>query len=422
MILAKGTLLPDEQLPQVLRTLEEEIDQTRAARRLEPEILIQAVEELGRMLDSGALDRLIAQFVTPEMLGKLGRVRHLLSRRALEEKLATELGCTLWEDQPRAFGAARAVPLGTLLHVTAGNVDGLSVFSAAEGLLTGNVNLIKLPREDKGLSLAILTLLVQQEPRLADFIYAFDVPSSDTRTMKKLASLADGIALWGGDEAVRAWRGLAGPGCKLMEWGHRLSFAYLSGWEDKAAELTALADHIIETGGLLCSSCQVVYVDTEDPAQAQQLCRELLAHLEQAARRKNTSPGQRAQATLYAYQTVLEQAADGRTDRTVFRGTGCSVTLCRDRELELSFLNGNVLVKCLPRQELLPVLRARKGQLQTAGLICAPERRGELTDLLTRAGLTRITRAGTMSDAFVGEGHDGEYPLRRYIRMVDIED
>ena len=50
-----------------------------------------------------------------------------------------------------------------------------------------------------------------------------------------------------------------------------------------------------------------------------------------------------------------------------------------------------------------------------------PEERAELTALLARAGLTRITAAGTMSAPFPGEGHDGEYPLRRYVRVVDIE-
>ena len=92
-----------------------------------------------------------------------------------------------------------------------------------------------------------------------------------------------------------------------------------------------------------------------------------------------------------------------------------------DRELELSSLYGNVLVKCLPREELLPVLRRQKGRLQTAGLLCRAEEREELTALLARAGATRITRAGEMSRTFPGEAHDGEYSLRRYIRLVDIE-
>lgn len=92
---------------------------------------------------------------------------------------------------------------------------------------------------------------------------------------------------------------------------------------------------------------------------------------------------------------------------------------CKSRELELSDLFGNPLVKALPRKELLPALRRQKGRLQTAGLLCPEEDRAALTDLLTRAGVTRVLRAGEMSDTFAGEAHDGEYPLRRYTRMVN---
>ena len=80
-----------------------------------------------------------------------------------------------------------------------------------------------------------------------------------------------------------------------------------------------------------------------------------------------------------------------------------------------------MLVKCLPSGELLPTLRRQKGRLQTAGLVCTPEKREALTALLARAGLTRVTRAGRMSASFPGEAHDGEYSLRRYIRIVDTE-
>ena len=70
---------------------------------------------------------------------------------------------------------------------------------------------------------------------------------------------------------------------------------------------------------------------------------------------------------------------------------------------------------------ILPALRRHKGHLQTVGLLCPEGQREELAELFLRCGLTRILRAGTMSDVFCGEAHDGEYPLRRYTRMVDIQ-
>jgi len=429
VIFAHGNILPDTALPEVLASLEGEINDTRAALSLDAQTVIAAIEKLTRRLDSGELDALLARFATPKMLAALEDIRPQLSREALEYKLRRELApsVTAFSGGSSPKGGAggkinpEIYPLGTLFHVTAGNVAGLPAFSAVEGLLTGNINLIKLPRGDRGLTLAVLSKLVEQEPELAPFLYAFDIPSTDKKTMETLAHLADGLVVWGGDEAVRACRAMAPVGCKLMEWGHRLSFAYIAVYEDKESELDALAVHIVETGGLLCSSCQVIYLDTEDMEKAAQFCRDFLPRLERAA--MPVQPiGTSGQRTLYAYEAWLEHMVDHPDrDAAFFRGKGCSVTLCRDRELELSPLNGNVLVKCLPRGALLSVLRREKGHLQTAGLLCAPEDRAELTGLLCRAGLTRITRAGSMSRTFAGENHDGEYSLRRYIRIVDIE-
>jgi len=418
MIFAHGQILPDTALPQILAGLEEEINATRAGLALEAETVISSIEGLERKLTTGALDALLSQFATPQMLAALEDIRPQLSREALEYKLQTELGTA---PARKREVTTRVCPLGTLFHVTAGNVAGLPAFSAVEGLLTGNVNLIKLPRADKGLTLAILSQLVEQEPGLVPFLYAFDIPSSDTTTMASLAALADGLVVWGGDEAVRACRSLAPVGCKLMEWGHRLSFAYVAGFRDMEAELTGLARHIVDTGGLLCSSCQVIYLDTDDLEEGKRFCRTFLPILEGCANPLQPI-GTTGQRTIYSYEAWLEHIVDHtQRDAEFFRGAGCSLTLCRNEELELSPLNGNVLVKCLPRKRLLSVLRREKGHLQTAGLLCRPEDRPALTDLLCRAGLTRITGAGSMSKTFFGENHDGEYSLRRYIRNVDIE-
>ncbi len=422
MILANGALLPDSQLPALLERLEGELTHTLSTRSLTAEVVIDAIDALGQRLDRGKLDSLIAQYAPPGTMDALEQVRPMLTREALEYKLTAELGPDWAVSKSRPFGEAVFAPLGVLFHIAAGNVGGLPVFTAVEGLLTGNINLVKLPREDKGLSLAVLLELVRTQPQLAPFLYAFDLPSSSTAALSKLAALADGMVTWGGDGAVQAVRAMAPPGCKLVEWGHRLSFAYLTEYENHLEELAALAGHIIATGGLLCSSCQVIFLDTGGLDEAADFCRAFLPLLNSAAARRRAAPGLAAQAALYAHETLLEQIVDRRDfGDQVFSGVGCSLVLRRDRELELSPLNGNVLVKALPRRELIPALRRQRGRLQTAGLICAPEERAELTALLTRAGVNRITRAGSMSHTFLGEGHDGEYPLRRYVRIVDME-
>ena len=119
------------------------------------------------------------------------------------------------------------LPLGTLLHITAGNMEGLPVFSIVEGLLTGNVNILKVPGNDGGLSLDIILRLIRLEPALADYIYVFDTSSGDLPAMRRMEEMADGIVVWGGDSAVAAVRRSAPPGTRLIEWGISLDL-YIS--------------------------------------------------------------------------------------------------------------------------------------------------------------------------------------------------
>ncbi len=437
MILAKGRLWDSGRQDEILSGLEAYINRIRSTKRLPRETVIRAVDALGKRLEAGEFD---AQLV--DLLGAADARRikteaaTAMRREALEYRCGLELGDTEEAALP-VFGEggirvrARLEPLGTILHIAAGNADGMAAFSAFEGLLTGNFNIVKLPSADNGLTLTILEKLIEEEPELADFLAVFDTPSSDTAAIGKMAAMADGIAVWGGDEAIRAVRAAASPGVKLIEWGHRLGFAYLSGYRDREEEYAALARHIIETKQLLCSSCQVIYLDTARMEDCEAFTAEFLPVLEKAAREHPAADiGQQAQLSVRTWCRRLERAAAraggndaDRDDRgaRVYEGENCSLTVCRDSALELSPLYGDVLVKRLPEKNLLPVLRQAKGRLQTAGLIASDEKRERLTELLIRAGVCRVMTAGHMSAEFIGGSHDGEYPLRRYVRAVNIE-
>lgn len=431
MILFDGTVYETAEQNRLLDLLESQINGTRATLSLDAETVIRAVEQLRERLLAGEFTERIAALLPDSPAQYLRLAADFMNGDSLRERLRRELGSSAEAEEhfaPR-YGirnaAVRRLPLGTLFHIAAGNMDGLPAFSVLEGLLTGNVNILKLPQADNGLTVEILRQLIAIEPRLTPFIYVFDTPSADVDAMQKMAAMSDGIIVWGGDGALRAVRTLAPTGAKLIEWGHKLGFAYISGYEHREAELTALAEHILESKQLLCSSCQTIYLDTACQDDIRAFCREFLPYLDAAARKYPIREvGAVAEMTLRRYTDRLERAISDREQdgHEVFYGTAVTLTACSDSELELSYMYGNPLVKPLPQKDLLPTLRRAKGTLQTAGLLCPPDRRAALTDLLARAGVTRIMRAGHMSVSFCGEGHDGEYPLRRYMRVVDIED
>ena len=87
----------------------------------------------------------------------------------------------------------------------------------------------------------------------------------------------------------------------------------------------------------------------------------------------------------------LEQAIGIRQiSPDVFYGKNCSLIIKDDFELELSPMMCNVLVKRLPRKDIMRTLRNAKGFLQTAGLICDKADRAELPDLKGREEILKV--------------------------------
>ena len=378
---------------------------------LDRELVIDACARLSGQMLSGAYEEMVQKMeaIIPGLPSKLIQAARMLSREALEEKVQCELG---------ALPNDKVVPLGVLLHIGASNLDGLAAYSVVEGLLAGNVNLLKLPGEDEGINTFLLGELVKIQPVLKNYIYVFRIPSTDTRRLKKLMDLSDGICVWGGEEAVTGIRKLAGANVRLIEWGHKISFSYVAadGYQEEA--LRGLAENIIGTKQLLCSSCQGIFLDTDNMEEAEAFCAVFLPILEAAfSKLRPGETGLRACHTLELYIRELEM---DQNIHKIYKGKGVSVTLCTDDALELSDVLGNCWVKLLPRGRIVEKLRNKKGFLQTASLVCRPEDREELTALLIRAGVVRI-RPGEEPDAFYpGQSHDGEYPLMRYSRIIDM--
>jgi hypothetical protein len=81
----------------------------------------------------------------------------------------------------------------------------------------------------------------------------------------------------------------------------------------------------------------------------------------------------------------------------------------------------NCWVKLLPQRRLLSELVKYKNHLQTVALICEENKRGRLESLFLRTGIVRITDGRNMSQSYCGMLHDGEFSLRRYMKIVSFE-
>lgn len=419
MILYQGTLYENSRQEALIASLAQDLHAPiREGKTLPRERVISACDQLAQRVLAGEFDGIIQPFLVTFGISQAqfaDQVR-LFTREGLSYKCAIELS-----DEERVIDGKvfrKRYPLGVLLHIAAGNVDILPAYSVIEGLLSGNINILKLPMGDSGLSVRLLRELIRLEPELRDYIYVFDVPSTETETLKKLSDLADGVVVWGGDAAVRAARAMVNLNTKIIAWGHKLSFAYAEPDADDQM-LFDLAKAICDTNQLLCSSCQGIFLDTESREELVAFANRFFAILRQADHEaRPVDYGMKAKNAINLYNEVLEQHETGNE---ILRGEGVSVIVKQDRELELSYMYRNVWIKALPMEQI-HTLKKHKNYLQTAAVLTTdPEKRQKIAENLASVGVVRITSPGRMSRMICGEAHDGTYALREYSRIVETE-
>ncbi len=428
MNLVSGVILDGDACEPVLADLEERLNATLSRGALHPKTVINACDRLVASLDEREYLKTMAGLGLGEVLSRkyINEARVVFSKGYLQRRMAAELGDGYFKPDifTPAFETAPVTetlcPLGVLLHVAAGNVDGLPAFSVLEGLLTGNINILKLPAADGGLSVRLLRELILIEPSLAEYIYVFDYSSKDIVHLQKLIDAADAVVVWGGAEAVSAFRQLVPPHIRIIEWGHKLSFAYVTPAGITENTLNGMAQNIADTGQLLCSSLQGFFIDTDDMDDIYNFCSRFLPVLEHAvaARADDIGLGLKSQVALRLYAEELEGLFSGSR---VFRGKNCSLTAYNNSTLETAVQFGNAWVQPLPRGRLLSVLRPYKNYLQTAALVCTDEERAGLAQTLFQAGAVRVCPGERMSTAYCGQPHDGEYALRRYTKIVTLD-
>ncbi|MGW7453980.1 acyl-CoA reductase [Streptomyces sp. NPDC054787] len=431
----QGAFVDDEEAGRRLAELPAAVEAALAT-VLETETVLAACDALAGALiepDHPVHARLAAHLPAgqdPAVLAELGA---LLGRRELTRKLRRELGGAapgrLNRADPRETVYEAWAPVGLVAHIAPGNAATVAPLSIVEGLLAGNVNILKTSGADTLLTQHLMAELAALDPSgaLAARIVVLRFPSSRQEWLRLMCAPADAVAVWGGEGAVEGVAAHVPAGCRLVEWGHRISFAYLTGdaWSD-ASVLEALADDVCLHEQQACSSPQVVYLDTEDEGEVFAFAERFAAVLADrpaavaAASGGEPDPAEAAELTTTELMARLEEHL-GLT--RVFAAADGSWRVMADTRspLTASPLHRSVWVKPLPRKQLIATLRPMRRYLQTAGLAGSRTDIAELSRTVLAAGVTRVTPVGAMLESYAGEPHDGVYALQRYSRRVAVQ-
>ncbi len=402
---------------------------------LDTHTLLDALTELaGRLVPGGPVCNrlrdaaLEAGLPALEIETGIASIAAFISRPNLEEKLRRELS-TIEPFNPARIDYRRSIfeswaPLGLLIHVMPSNVFTVGALGLVEGLLSGNVNFVKTSASDTLLPQLFAEALIDCDPSgtIREFIIVARVSSRREDLLKAVLAEADGVSAWGSEESVAAVKAMAPPAARFIEWGHKISFAYIS--REKIADddiLGPLAREICYLEQQACSSPQVVYVETADRAALLDFGRRLGNAISQVSPLvPSVLPSMQEQAELTAatelvkLDACLEGTALMEPDDRSWR-----VFVDYAPGLRASPLYRSIWVKPLQREEILQVLRPLRKYLQTVGLASDLASLAELSSLFICAGALRTTQLGRMvGGGYMGEPHDGVYALQRFTRRI----
>jgi len=369
-----------------------------------------------------------AEMVRLNLHAYLHTFRGLQLQRFVAEDFANPK--VLDEFQPRTQGGwTRALGPELLVHVWAGNVPALPMWSFVSGLLVKAGSIGKVASAEPVFATLLAKLLVEVEPRWADCFAVVWWPSGAAHERTAFA-LADVVLAYGGNTALQAMQAHVPVTTRFLPHGHKLSFGMVSACAlsvrkgPGVARQAALDVARYDQQG--CYSPHVFYVQRGAAVSPQDFAQHLaheLAGLQHKLPRRVLSLEEAAQVGAWR---EAHEFASLNDNSTALSGTdrSTSTVVYSDRPLPLTAgpLNRQVLVVAVDTlDEVLPLIAPQRDYLQTVGLAAAPGELLPLGEALGQAGATRICALGAMTSPEAGWHHDGRFSLLDLVRMVDIE-
>ena len=375
--------------------------------------------------------KLCADISDEDILSSMDSLINFLSVDQLRSKLKRELGSEhpfeLKRSTARGNQFEAWYPLGTLVHVTPNNSPLLGVLSVLEGLLSGNVNILKLARKDSAFAALFFEEMCKLDTTetIKNYIFVAKISSKEKDYLKSVLGLANVISAWGGEESVQSIRELSPRGARIVEWGHKISFSFITKLKSNDVEVYKnLAYEICLNEQMACSSPQCVFIE-EANFDNLKACAELLSQALNLVSPtiKRIIPGAQEFAELMVTkEQVRLKSILGESELLESKNQDWRIYIENTPTLNPSPLYRTIWLKPMPRSKMIDHLRPLKTYLQTAGIACDSFEVEELARDLFMSGVQRIRSIGEMTDSYIGEPHDGVYALERYCQRINYYD
>jgi len=362
-----------------------------------------------------------------EAICEILRYESLMKRLAVDLDDAGYLDAFTWHERFRGF--VRAMPQGVVSHVSAGNVFVSAVDTLVQGIMTKNVNILKMSSFDPVFPLLFAKLLKECDPEGVVYPYLALVPfkGGDVEVEQLIKEASDVVIVYGGKEVVELYRQGRGLHTKEVEYGPKYSLVVLDREALAASDNDAVAYQVAKDFTMweqaACSSPHSVFIQGEEPA------RRFAASLQKAFERL---------AREYPFPRIN---VDEQTEITRTRELARVECALGNAELIIPGIGdqswtiimemqARFRVSCQHRtayvitvtddQELFDALAGYGTFIQSVGVLADSRRLFELSDRLVGLGADRITEIGWMHRRKHGTPHDGTRGLAELVRWVSI--
>lgn len=349
-----------------------------------------------------------------------------LNPQIIEGELNRELGrvdlLESWQADEFGVGFVKGYPLGVVAHALAGNVFLGGVIALAQSLLTRNAVLLKLSREDSGFTALFVEALQQFDEHglLSKCLALASWDSTKDGFNEVLRQDADAVVVWGGAAAIAAYPQSRCRG-RVIHYGPRLGIGVVLDGVDLPAAMRSLAWDVALWEQRACSSPRVLFVEDRDdlPAKVATGLSRALTDIRSEIPAKPLSLDEKAEVVGIRELAWWQQRAEVHAQAN---SMDHSVLLVKQPPTDIPLGYRTVLVVPLRSIDDLPVmLTPYRDFLQTAVLAASPGRWLTTVDVLATGGLTQVAAAGAAAARFLGLPHEGEYALRRLVRLVGID-
>lgn len=321
----------------------------------------------------------------------------------------------------------RAIPLGVVTHIAAGNTFLGAIDSLLYGLITKNINIVKMASADRFFPIVFMEALREADTQGIVFPYvAMTYWKHDNMEVQNLVKKnSDAILLFGGEESVAAFKKEVAPRCEVLTFGPKVSFGIVTrgqSEEELSAAAQGFAQDIVFWEQRACTACQNIFIERSDSAEF--FIGKLMEELELAGEEYPQEPVGSDAAVEIRKQRELAIWEEFNQQGRVLEGKSSNHTIIIKNSIDLtdSPLERTVIVNFIDDWREIPNGSAKLLKYYMSTISIASQDVESIIEKFLPLGVMRFCSPGLMSSsAGADNSHDGRYIVESLIKFINFE-